>query len=137
MSCYKLASISFPQATIIGDYAFAACSSLAEANLPSAKSLGYSAFMSCGNLSKVTLPVVSGIGGACFSRCFKLTELHLEDVPSVPKLSASTAFFSTPIGGYTGSTGDVYGSVFVPASLYAAFCASQYWSLISSRIVSV
>jgi hypothetical protein len=46
-------------------------------------------------------------------------------------------FYSTPIGGRTTSTGGVYGSVFVPSSLYSSFITATNWTSISARIVSV
>jgi hypothetical protein len=45
----------------------------------------------------------------------------MNNVTSVPTLRYSNAFSSTPIAGYTTSTGGIYGSIYVPASLYESF----------------
>ena len=44
---------------------------------------------------------------------------------------------STPISNYTSSTGGVYGSIYVPASLYNDYVTDTNWSAYSARIVSV
>ena len=49
----------------------------------------------------------------------------------------SNALSSTPIAGYTTSTGGVYGSIFVPSSLLASFKANSVWSWYSDRFVGV
>ena len=49
----------------------------------------------------------------------------------------TSTFTSTPIAGYTTSTGGVYGSIFVPASLYDRYISATNWVTYSSRFVSV
>jgi hypothetical protein len=50
---------------------------------------------------------------------------------------AAYALSSTPIWGYTTSTGGVYGSVYVPSSLLTSFKTATNWVTISDRIVGV
>ena len=56
--------------------------------------------------------------------------------PSVASLARSNAFSSTPIAGYSASTGQV-GSIYVPASLLASYQAATNWTYFSSRFVGV
>jgi len=56
-------------------------------------------------------------------------------VTSVPALGTS-AFASTPIGGYSASIG-WFGSVYVPNSLVNSFKTATNWASISSRIFGV
>lgn len=135
-NCSKLASLDAPALVQIAQYGFVGNSSLTNVSIPACKSIGNSAFMGCRSLSQLSLPNVSYIGNRAFSSCFRLISLNLTGVSSVPSLGGSQAFYSTPIGGYSASAGR-FGSVYVPSSLYASFTAAQYWSLITSRIVSV
>ena len=135
-SCYSLTTASFPSCSHIGGYAFYNCSRLTTANFPSCTDIGSSAFYSCYSLTTASFPVVKSIYQQAFRNCTRLTELHLEGVSSVPLLSGTSHFSSTPIGGYSASAGQ-YGSVYVPASLYEAFITRTNWSSIASRIVSV
>jgi hypothetical protein len=48
----------------------------------------------------------------------------------------SNAFASTPIGGYSTSTG-TYGSIYVPASLLTSYQTATNWTYFSSRFVGV
>ena len=110
--CIRLTTISFPACTLIGSMAFRSCSALATASFPKCSIIGYSAFQNC----------------------YKLISLYLMN-PSVVSLDAG-AFSSTPIGGYSTSAGKL-GSVFVPASLLAAYKTANFWSNISNRIVGI
>lgn len=132
----KLATASFPSATSIGSYAFYACTSLASVDFSKATTVGTSAFDGCRDLSFARLPVIRSMGKEAFARCYNLLSLYLNSVSSVPTLSTNV-FISNPIGGYTASTGGVYGSIFVPASLYASFQTATNWASISARLVSV
>ena len=155
-SCAKLTRASFPLATAIGDYAFFKCGSLTEANFPSATAIGTSAFMSCYSLATISCQLVKTVGlgaftncsylaavsfpaavsieGMAFVKCTRLISLYLLG-SSVPAL-VSTAFSSTPIGGYSAAAGQ-YGSIFVPSSLYASYLTANGWSAFADRLVSV
>ena len=156
--CYSLTTVSFSLCKGIGSYAFQYCSGLTTINFPSCSSIGNSAFYSCNNLSTINFPVCRTVGsyalGNCYSlttasfpscvslynyafvNCYNLTSLYLTG-SSVAGLINSTAFNSTPIAGYTTSTGGVYGSIFVPSSLYNTYISSTNWVYFSSRFVSV
>lgn len=56
--------------------------------------------------------------------------------PSVASLAHSNAFSSTPIAGYSASTGQV-GSIYVPASLLTTYQSKTNWTYFSSRFVGV
>ena len=113
MNCRSLVSVSFPQASVLQTYAFGNCSAL----------------------SVVRLPGISTIMAAVFSGCVNLISLYLMG-PYRCVLSASTAFTSTPIGGYSDVAGR-FGSIYVPTSLYNAYITAASWSFFSSRFVSV
>lgn len=156
-SCTRLTTASFPSCTSISMCAFFGCSSLTTANFPLCISIGGSAFYSCSRLTTasfplctsistnvfayctrlttVSFPSCTSIGASAFVYCYNLLSIYLLG-SSVPFLS-SNAFYSTPIGGRTTSTGGVYGSIFVPASLYSSYLTATNWSLYSDRIVSV
>ena len=156
--CTALKSVSFPIASHIQASAFNSCSALETVYIPSAQNISANAFVNCTALKSVDFPLVKSVYGSAFrvcielsivsfsaslisisavafSTCRKLIELHLENVTSVPGLGANV-FYSTPIGGYSTSAGR-YGSIFVPASLYASFQTATNWASVSARMVSV
>ena len=57
------------------------------------------------------------------------------DYSSVAKLSAVNAFANTPMSNstYTGS----FGSIYVPASLVAAYQSATNWATYSARITAI
>ena len=156
-SCSGLTTISFPVATTIADYAFSNCSKLAVASfpaaisvessafrgcfklsivdLPAAKSIYNNAFVSCSSLATVRLSNAINIYSYAFAGCYNLKSLYLAG-SSVCKLSASNAFSSTPIGGYSTSA-KTYGSIYVPASLLASYKTATNWTYFSSRFVGI
>ena len=134
-NCYSLTTANFPSCTTIGAYAFQNCSSLTTVSFPSCAVIGGSAFYWCYSLTTASFPLCTAITGYAFRGCYNLLSLYLLG-STVPTLGTS-AFASTPIGGYTTSTGGVYGSIFVPASLYDSYLTATNWSLYSERIVSV
>ena len=156
--CSSLTTVSFPACTSIGSNGFAYCSSLTTASFPACTSIGYAAFLFCTSLATVSFPVCTTFESQAFMRCYSLTTVSFpacKDIvsyafalcynllslyllgSSVAKLSHSNAFSSTPIAGYTASTGGVYGSIYVPASLYATYSTSTNWAYFADRFVSV
>ena len=158
LSCSSLTSVNFPSCTYISGYAFSGCSNLSTANFPACKTISTSAFAGCYNLTSVNFPsciIIGGyafiscrslpaasfpmcqsIDGGAFSKCYKLLSLYLTG-SSIPSLTASTVFYSTPIAGYTASTGGVYGSIYVPASLLTAYQSATNWAYFSDRFVAI
>lgn len=156
-NCTSLTSIDLPQVTSIGSYAFYRCSSLASINLPKATSIGSSAFYNCSSLTSISLPKTTSIGSYAFAYCSSLISIDLPETTSIGSyafrncyhllslylmgnsvisLVSTDVFMSTPISTYTTSTGGVYGSIFVPASLYSSYLTATNWSIYSARIVS-
>lgn len=133
--CSSLTTVSFPSVTSIGGHAFASCYSLTAASFPSVTSIGVYAFEHCSSLTTASFPNATSIGGYAFDSCYNLLSVYLLG-SSIPAIGTN-AFRSTPIGGYTTLTGGVYGSVYVPASLYSSFLTADNWSSIAARIVSV
>lgn len=69
--CKTLSSVSLPNATMIGKRALSFCP-LTSVDLPSATTIVEEAFVECGSLTSVLLPNVTMIGGAAFYGCNKL-----------------------------------------------------------------
>lgn len=134
--CIKLQYASLPKIINLNNYAFAGCSALTSVYIPIVPIIGDYCFSSCYNLSTISLTSVSNIRQAAFSNCYNLLSVYL-NVSSVPSLANVNAFTSTPISNYTTSTGGVYGSIFVPTSLYSSFITATNWANYSSRIVSM
>ena len=93
--------------------------------------------MQCEKLSTASFPKCTKLAGqSIFAKCYKLLSLYLLG-SDVVTLSNSNTFSSTPIAGYTASTGGVYGSIFVRASLLTAFQSATNWAYFSSRMVGL
>lgn len=134
--CNVLSSLSLPMCTSLGSTAFYSCNLLQSLSLPVCTTIGYGAVSSCPKLQSLSLPVCTKIYGYAFNKCTKLVSLYLTG-SSLCTLSASTALSSTPIAGYTTSTGGVYGSIYVPASLLTAYQSATNWIYFSSRFVGI
>ena len=134
-NCTALTTISFPNVTSIGGTAFAYCYNLTTISFPNVTSIGTAAFSYCENLTTADFPSATSIGGTAFAYCYNLLSFYLLG-SSIPTLGTDV-FYYTPIGGYTTSTGGVYGSIFVPSSLYDQYIVATNWSLHADRIVSV
>lgn len=160
-SCNKLSNISLPECTTIHSSAFISCRSLETIYAPKTETIMACAFSDCRSLKSIDFPVVSMISSSAFLTCYELSVASLGSSltnigntafrscynlisvyiygSNVPTLTTNAAglFYSTPIGGYTTSTGGVYGSVYVPASLVDTYKTEQYWSYIADRITSI
>ena len=152
-NCGSLSEINFPACTIISaNGAFQGCSALTSVNFLSLTSIGSYAFAYCSALTTVSFPKCTCVSGYAFYQCRSLTEVHLPkcsdfyrgaaafaycyNLISLPSLSYSTIFNSTPIGGYSSSAGQL-GNIYVPTSLVASFKTASYWSLFSDRFIGV
>lgn len=162
-NCYSLESAYFPEVTFISSGAFNHCSSLTTAIFPKAVIVGDNpnyggVFMQCSNLNLISFPLAETIGAYAFSQCIKLTSASFPSLKMIGfqafqscyhllslyllgssccTLAAVNAFTSTPILNYTTSTGGVYGSIFVPASLYNSYISATNWATFSARFVSM
>ena len=135
--CYSLTTVFFPSCTSISDYAFMYCSFLTNISFPKCISIGYSAFRYCSSLTSAYFPGCFFIANYAFGNCYNLISLNLTNVSEVTSLPFSTAFSSTPIAGYTTSTGGAYGSIYVPSSLLTSFKTATNWTYFSDRMVGV
>lgn len=134
-SCWSLTDVNIPNAEVLSDYAFAYCTHLSYADFPKVTKIWAAAFSSCSSLAYVSFPAVNMISYNAFRNCVRLLSAYFLG-SSVPTLGAN-AFTSTPIGGYTTKTDGVYGSIFVPSSLYNTYITAENWTTYSARIVSV
>lgn len=131
-----LISADFPSCTSIYDGAFCDCMWLESLNFPNCVYILEKAFMSCGHIRSASFPACSYINNSAFAHCDRLVNLYLTST-NVCKLGNSNAFTSTPIDGYIMGTDGIYGSIFVPASLVAAYKTATNWTYFSSRIASI
>lgn len=134
-NCSSLINVSLPNCTYFAAGALSRCSVLSKVELPRVGSLLGYAFAYCSGLVEVSLPACSRISGNDFVACYNLLSVHLL-ASSVATLVHINAFSSTPISNYTTSTGGVYGSIFVPASLVDAYKSAVNWSVYSDRIAA-
>lgn len=134
--CFSLATINMPNISYIESSAFAQCSALTSVDLPKVKTVSSGAFQDCGYIQMASFPMLSNIGSNAFCYCVRLTSLYLLG-SSVPTLANVNAFANTPISDYTTNTDGVYGSIYVPTSLYSSYISALRWSSFSARFVSV
>ena len=139
--CGSIEYVSMPLVKTIGQYGFAACINLQSIELPECTMVSSSAFQRCTGLSSVSLPKCGNIYGYAFLSCYNLINLYVASystawTTSICALQNSTAFNSTPIGGYSESAG-MYGSIYVPSSLLATYQSATNWALFSDRFVGV
>ena len=134
--CTNLSTIDFSVCSTISAWAFTACSNLTSVSLPMCQIISQAVFTSCTNLSVISLPMCTTISTGAFSYCYHLLSVYLLG-SSVVSLVNTNAFNITPISNTTTSTGGVYGSIYVPSSLYASYIVATNWASYSSRFVSV
>ena len=126
--CFNLTTVSFPKVTTIGIRAFASCSSLTTVSFPKVTTIGNSAFTSCSSLTTASFPAATTIGSYAFYSCRNLKSLYLAG-SSVCKLTATNAFYSTPI--------KTSGNIYVPTSLLTSYKKATNWTDFSSRFVGI
>ena len=131
--CSSLSMMNLPQVNYVGNYAFAHCYSLTSLNLSHVTYIGDYAFYRCSSLTTVNLPQVSYIGSSAFFSCNNLFSLYLLS-NSIVSLGNTDTFNYTPIS--TAISG-IYGSIYVPSSLYSTYLTTNNWSNFSSRFVSM
>ena len=84
--CKLLESVSLPLATTIGDSVFYQCGSLTSVSFPNATTIGDSAFYQCGSLTSVSFPNATTIGRDAFDGC-PLTEISLPNARTIGDLA--------------------------------------------------
>ena len=112
---------------------FSRCINLSSISIPNCSYRGNAAFSSCSSLLSISLPNCSFIGRSAFISCTKLESIYILST-SIPILSGSNAFYSTPLSlsTYLG----YFGSIYVLSSLVDSFKTATNWSTYSSRIVA-
>lgn len=123
----------YTTASFMGSGAFSQCRLLSDVSIPNMTRLDSAAFYGDHALSIISLPKVSRIMNSAFTNCSTLFSIYVM-YSNVVTLDNASIFRYTPI---STSSGGVYGSIFVPASLYNRYLTATNWSLYSSRIVSV
>ena len=121
----SLTTVSIPECTSIGSYAFIGCKSLTTIDLPECTSIGNYAFNSCTSLTTVNLPKCTSIGDFAFQNCTNLTTIILSN-NQVATLSSRYAFNSSAIT----RTGYIY----VPDNLVDSYKSDTNWSTYANQI---
>ena len=139
INCNKLSAVDIRPSNLVSvlNSAFKNCSRMKSVTL-NTNYLGDQAFEACYALNTVSLNFGSSmvINTSAFKSCRSLLSLYLYG-PSVALLTNSNAFSSTPIAGYTASTGGAYGSIYVPASLVSGYLERTNWAYFSDRFVAI
>ena len=118
--------------TSIGIGAFQYCTNLALTELPAGiTSIRVFTFYGCTNLALTELPSgVTTIETGAFNGCTKLSKFALPNITSVPTLSSTNAFHSTPIASGTGY-------IYVPDDLVESFKSATNWSTYADQIKAI
>ena len=151
--CQYLTGVDLPNVTSIGTQCFSACSRITTVNMPKLTSTSTGAFSYLTTCSEYSLPLATFIASNCFTSNWKLTTLTLPKVTTisayafrycsslmslyltgstVPTLNAS-AFLNMP---FSVSVNNVYGSIYVPSSLYNSYSVATNWVTYKDRLVS-
>jgi hypothetical protein len=132
--CSNLKSVNLPKCSYISSKAFRSCTALTSISFTEKINISSEAFQDCSALSYVYLNNGGTIGYYAFYKCVNLVSIYLMGSSIIN--GGFTAFYSTPIFGYSDVAGR-YGSIYVPSSLYSDYITHSYWASYSSRFVSI
>lgn len=133
-NCSKLNNVNLPTCQTIYKLAFQNCIGLTNISIPAVTLVSSQAFQGCTGLSQITIPsTLPTIAVSTFSGCTNLMSIRLEG-DTLKTLAGTNAFTNTPIALST-LTG-TFGSIYVPAALYASYIAATNWKTYSARFVS-
>ena len=131
--CTNLALTELPAGiTSIRVFTFYGCTNLALTELPSGvTSIKPRVFNGCTSLTEMTcLGNITSIETGAFTYCTKLSKFALPNITSVPTLSSTDAFHSTPIASGTGY-------IYVPDDLVESFKSATNWSTYADQIKAI
>ena len=119
----KLKTLTLTDTETTGDYeSFARCTYLESVSLPNATTIGEWAFNECSNLTSVYCPKVTVIGGYAFRKCAKLTTFDFTNITTIGNGAFSGCDFSTVVLPEATSIG---GSAFVDNPNLVSFSAPK------------
>jgi hypothetical protein len=107
-SSSKITSINFPNAKVLGAYAFYGLKNVTEIILPEVEYVHAKAFSYMDNLKVVILPKCKVLGWSAMSNC---TNLRYVDLPSLTNLTKDDMLFGLETNGVT-STNNGLGAIF-------------------------
>lgn len=132
-----ITSFAFPSVATVRNGVFKSNGTVLKVDYPIATTCESQAFMAASNLTTVCFRSgVASITSSVFMSCYNLLSLYLLG-STMATLVNTMVFYNTPISTYTTSTGGVYGSIYVPSSLYASYIAATNWKTYSARFVSM
>ena len=79
-NCDKLANVSIPNATTLGECAFRGCANLNSLDLPKVTSMSNSIFRGCSLLQEISFPLLATVSGFAFYDCTALSTYNLPKV---------------------------------------------------------
>ena len=123
----NLVSINLPALTSTADSIFCSCSLLTDVSVPNLQSVNYVMFGTCSALSVISFPKCVTIANYAFSNCGGLSSVYF--------LGSSVAIPEGKSVFYNSNSSEI--DIYVPASLYGAYCSVWSSAGLSSRIKSV
>ena len=131
-ACSRIKTVNLPNVTSTATGAFSYLTTCSQYSLPKLAYVGSNTFVSNWALTAITLPAVTTISAYAFRYCSNLMSLYLTG-STVPTLNAS-AFLNMP---FSVSVNSVYGSIYVPSSLYNTYSTATNWATYKNRLVSI
>lgn len=131
-ACSRIKTVNLPNVTSTATGAFSYLTTCSQYSLPKLTYVASNAFTSNWALETLTLPACTTISAYAFRYCSSLMSLYLTG-STVPTLNKS-AFLNMP---FSVSVNNVYGSIYVPSSLYATYSAATNWTVYKDRLVSI
>ena len=132
--CKAIVEIDFPKATILGNSALFGCTNLKSVDIPNLTGIPNNAFAQCSSIKTISFSKVTTIGSWAFNQCSRLSSVYLL-ASSVVSIASSNVFDATAI--LNANIYGVYGSIFVPESLYSSYLTTTKWTYFSTRLASL
>lgn len=120
-TCARLASITCPNISEIGQSAFDSCSALTEVAFQSVTAIQTSAFQDCEGLVKADFGSVTRFSSAVFRRADNLETLIIRTPSQVATAASATVLNSTKIASGTGY-------IYVPSALLEQYKVATNWA---------
>ena len=129
--CSELHTLDLPKLTAAVTYMCEGCDVLKNLNIPNVTAINNYAFRYCASLERVEVGDCSSIGANSFNGASKLTTLIIRRTGTkATALTATTAFYNTPIESGTGY-------IYVPSDLVDTFKSASNWTTYAAQIRAI